>query len=376
LVKTLLANEKLATSIENKAKIGMYYAWLGFALEVYGKPQESYKYLYMALTIAEDTKDQLLLGFTNAWLAWACMDLGNLDEGVCHGEKALEIGQSFESEHHIYFFSKALNAIGQISYFTGNKSKAAEAGDLLIECGENKSNIRSQTLGYICAGLGHTLDGNFSSAIKAFNNADSLTADPVYSHYAKLFIAICHIQTGKLLEAEKILQTVVTFSKNLGFEIVGSPAEVYLAVIQIAKGKMQHGLNIVKESLRDAERNGKRSVVALFEYILGKVYLQMIGGNKSIDWTIIAKNIGFLAQTLPFASKKAEKHLNQAIKIATEIGGNFIRAQAYLDLSILHKTKKRKQQAKECILKSIKIFEKCEAETYLKQARDVFASLN
>jgi hypothetical protein len=47
----------------------------------------------------------------------------------------------------------------------------------------------------------------------------------------------------------------------------------------------------------------------------------------------------------------------------------------FLDWGLLHKAKKRKIQARECISKAIEIFEQCEAGMYLKQANEALESL-
>ena len=90
---------------------------------------------------------------------------------------------------------------------------------------------------------------------------------------------------------------------------------------------------------------------------------------------MIAKNIGFLIKNVTFAHKKAESHFNKAIEIFTKMGAKNFLAQAYLDLGLLHKAKKRTYKAKQCISEAIKIFEQCEAEIFLKQAKEIFASL-
>jgi hypothetical protein len=41
----------------------------------------------------------------------------------------------------------------------------------------------------------------------------------------------------------------------------------------------------------------------------------------------------------------------------------------------LHSIKGRKDKSRECISTAIKYFEKCNAETYLKQAREALASI-
>jgi tetratricopeptide (TPR) repeat protein len=97
------------------------------------------------------------------------------------------------------------------------------------------------------------------------------------------------------------------------------------------------------------------------------------GGQKSI--TFIAKNIGFLLKTMPFAAQKAEEHFQRAIETATEIGARCVLAQAYLDMGQLRLTKGRNDEARKYISDAIQLFEECEADVFLKQARETLASL-
>jgi hypothetical protein len=52
-----------------------------------------------------------------------------------------------------------------------------------------------------------------------------------------------------------------------------------------------------------------------------------------------------------------------------------VMGQAYLDLGILRRAKRRTAEARECLAQAIECFEECEAETWLKKAREVAASL-
>jgi hypothetical protein len=49
--------------------------------------------------------------------------------------------------------------------------------------------------------------------------------------------------------------------------------------------------------------------------------------------------------------------------------------QAYLDLGLLHRAKNRSDKARDCINHAIDLFEQCEAEVFLKQAKEVMESL-
>ena len=114
---------------------------------------------------------------------------------------------------------------------------------------------------------------------------------------------------------------------------------------------------------------------ARFDLVLGKVYSQIVEGSGPISLSTMAKNIGFLIKNVPFASKKAEEHFNRAIEVAKEIGAKVTMGMAYLDLGLLYKMKGKTEQAKKCISEAIQIFEKCEAEGFLKQAEEALASL-
>ena len=112
------------------------------------------------------------------------------------------------------------------------------------------------------------------------------------------------------------------------------------------------------------------------EYILGKIYLQIAVGENLPSFSILARNIGFMVKNVPAARKKAEDHFKRTIEIAKEVGAKSWIAVSYMDLGLLHKTKKQNDRAKDCISKAIELFEQCEAEIYLKQAKEALASLS
>ena len=97
--------------------------------------------------------------------------------------------------------------------------------------------------------------------------------------------------------------------------------------------------------------------------------MQIVQGAAPISLSIIFKNIGFLVKNVPFAGRKAEIHLRKAIECAKQMGAKGILGQAYLDLGLLHKIKKKKDESKKYLSKAISLFEECEADLYLKKAK-------
>ena len=132
---------------------------------------------------------------------------------------------------------------------------------------------------------------------------------------------------------------------------------------------------MLEEALKVYHETQRRYSVANIEYILGMVYLQIVDKSNPVSLTTMAENIGFILKNAPTAAKKAVEHFNRAIEVAKEIGAKGIEGQAYLDLGHLHKLKERRDQARDCFSKAIKLFEECETEIPLKKANEALASL-
>ncbi len=132
---------------------------------------------------------------------------------------------------------------------------------------------------------------------------------------------------------------------------------------------------MIEDALQTFINEERRFYIAFTEHIIGKIYSQIVEGAGPISPLSIAKNIGFLMKNVPFADKKAESHFNKSIEVAKEIGAKSLLGPVYLDLGLLHRAKKRTDQARECISEAIQIFEQFEAEVPLKQAKEALASL-
>ena len=373
LTELLSAHEALAESLNDKISLGMFYAWLGFARWSRGQARDSYEYLRKALEIGEEIRDQQVIGYACTWLTWTCADLGMLDEAIVFGERAQEISRSLESDQYLYF--KSLSGLGEAYFFMGETKKCFEAGNALLEYGQSHANIRSLVMGHGTTGLGYFLIGDFSSSIECLKKAIQVSADPYYAQVHGFYLSTCHILAGNFQEAEGILQELERFSQDFGNELIGTMAQLFLGVLLIAKGQMNQGLRMVEDAQRELVANDRKYIYVISHYLLGKLYLQIVKGAAKVSFPIVLKNIGFLVKNVPFAKQKAAANLNKAIEIAEEIGAKGFLGMAYLDLGLLHKAKGEKDKARECISTAAHLFEQCEAEVYLTQAREALESL-
>jgi tetratricopeptide (TPR) repeat protein len=366
-------HKSLAEALGDQEKLGMFYAWLGFGLWFREKYTTSYEYLSKAIQIGEEIGNQKVIGYGCNWLCWTCAELGLLDEAIMHGERAQEIAKILDSDQYLYF--KSLAALAHTYVIKGERKKALEAGKMLLEYGQKHSNIRSQHLGYFYIGYSHFIAGDFAQTIEYAQKALQTSVDPLYGVGGNLIAGFSHAFLGEFQKIDEMAKQISKFCRDVGCEVWGTLAEIMLGITYVANGQMSRGLKMV-EQVRDAyQKNKRRGTLVIPEYIIGKIYLQIVEGENLPSFSILARNIGFMVKNVPSAAKKAEDHYNKAIKIAKEVGTIIYLARAYLDLGLLHKAKKRNDQAKECISKAVELFEQCEAEVFLEQAKETLASL-
>ena len=65
----------------------------------------------------------------------------------------------------------------------------------------------------------------------------------------------------------------------------------------------------------------------------------------------------------------------QAIEVSKEIGAKGVLGSAYLGLGMLYGSQKKGKEAKECITEAIALFQECDAEVHLRNARQALESL-
>jgi class 3 adenylate cyclase/tetratricopeptide (TPR) repeat protein len=373
LTDLLNAHKELAESLDNRVRLGMFYAWLGFSLFFREKYTDSYEYLRKALELGQETGDQQVIGYACTWLAWTCPELGLLDGAISFGERAQEIAGVIPSDQYLYF--KSLAGIGFACCYGGERKRAMQAGTAILDYGRRHSNVRSMVLGHWIMGLNYLNDGNFLAAIECKKKAIKIAEDPFYSQFSRLTLGMAYAQNGQFQEAEGPLKEVMSYSRDFGCELLETLASATLGLISIAKGQMSQGLKMAERALQACLENQRRCQYAILECALGQVYLQIVDKTAPVSLPMIAKNIGFIIRNVPSAGKKAEEHFNKAIEVSQEIGAKGTLGRAYLDLGLLNKAKGKTDQARDYITKAIQALEQCGSDAYLRQAKEALESL-
>lgn len=373
LTELLMIHKGLAESAGDRTRLGMYYASLGFALRCREEFNVSYEHLKMALQIGEETCSSQVIGYACSQLGWTCAELGLLDEAVEFGESAREICTQLESDYFLFCIS--LFGLGQAYWYRGECKKAMDVGKALLEFGIRNSHIRSMVCGHWSMGHSHFIRGDFPSAIECYKQAVEVSVDPYYSQIPKTLLGYAYVSNRQFDKAEEILKEVQSFSEKFGAEIIGTAAHGLLGMVLTGTGHLSKGVEQLEDVRKAFFEKNRRCLYAASENTLGRVYFEMAHGKAPKDPWMMVRNLGFLAKTAPVASKKAEGYFTTAAETAKEIGAKSILAQSYLNLGLLYKARDKKEKARGFVEESIKIFEQCEADVYLKQAKETLTSL-
>lgn len=253
-----------------------------------------------------------------------------------------------------------------------------ELGDELIKVSQRHPNITHlycNSTGHWINGFAHQLNGDYVSSIECCKKAIQVSQHPWATNLARSLLGPMYVYQVQVQEAEDTLRQVINYSDKYGCEIIGIPSKIYLGATLMAQGRMGQGWKMMEEGEGCVLECGRKHVYALLECIRGELYLQIVQRAVPISLSTIIRNIGFIVKNVPFADKKAEKHLNNAIKLAREIGVQGTMGMACLDLGLLHKAKGRTDKARNNLSEAIQLFEQCGIEGYLGQAREALASL-
>jgi tetratricopeptide (TPR) repeat protein len=365
-------HKDLAKSLEDKAKTGMFYAWFGISHYMAGESKNSYDFLLQGLELGEKAGDQKAVGYACAWLPFTCAELGLFDEGIEYGDRAQKIAESFPSDQYLFF--KSLAGLCNVYWFRGNTKKVFEGAKRLLEYGEKFANSRSKAFGHWNFSFGHYVAGDIKSAIKSNKLAIEVASDPLYSQCFKTSLGFLYFVNGQFKEAENTLLSCIDFCEKNGIGQFAIICQYMLSPVLIAKGQMQRGIESLEKARKNLMSNQRRWNLAFSEHILGEINSQISSGSKP-SLTIVAKNIGFFVRNVPFATKKAEVHFKKATELFKEMGVKSHLGVVYLSLGLLFKRSRRPAQSKQCIMEAINIFQECEAEANLKQAKEALDSL-
>jgi class 3 adenylate cyclase/tetratricopeptide (TPR) repeat protein len=373
LEKLLTQYITLAESLEDKERCGMFYVCLGISFWAAEKFNQSYHYLQKALRHGEATGNKRITSHAYAWLGWTSAELGLPIEALYCGEKARKMSVDVNWEHYPNYHS--WDSDGYAYWVLGACSQMRALGKTLLEHGKSIASIRCTTWGHTLNAWSAMISGDFTSAIGYNKLALKTSTDPLYTQFPRLCLGMSYVSQGEFEKAKEPLEEVLDFSRRLGCDYIGTPAQCFLSVVLVAEGKFAQGFRMLKGAQKKWLEQNAPWRCTFSELIFGELYSALAGRKTPISFASIVKNIGFLVQNLPFARQKAENHYKRALVSAQKVGAKAMEGQAQLGLGKLYSGTGKRDKARDCFSSAIELFEECEAETFLRKAREARSSL-
>jgi class 3 adenylate cyclase/tetratricopeptide (TPR) repeat protein len=373
MAELLLVHVKLAESLDDKARKGVYYAWLGHATFWQGaKLQDSYRYLHQALALGDQTDNQQVIGLACSFLIKTCAEMGYLEEAVRFEKRTQEMLGLFESNP--FFYITYYSGKGYIGWFLGDRQRLHESAQGLLDYGQKISSLRCQMVGNLLMGFRHFVDLDMELAVEHTQKVIT-QGDPYHAIFGKLLLGMFLVQRREFERAEDLLTQVIAYSETEQTEYLKTTANLFLGVSLAAQGQLAQGIRLVESVSREFMEFHRSVFASLSEFILGNIFLQIFQGSGKKDLAAFCKNFGFLMKNLPFAGKKAERHLTKAVQLARQTGARGFLGQPCLQLGVLFKLRGRRAKAKEYVSEAIRVFEECGFEAHLNHARELLDTL-
>lgn len=369
LLELLRKNESLAETAQDKARQGMFAAWMGWALFFRQRRHDAHRYLLRALSLGESADDPRVIAYACTWLAGSCAALSQYDNGIAYGERAQELALTMPEEHFLYFKSVAMTGFNYS--LMGDVVNTRDLGERLVKYAKRSGNPRSFMFGYWLISDGFANSGDFDAAMRTSEKAVYDLKDPFYLLHARAIHGVKCVLNGNL---NPMLEEAIDVSRIQGNEFLVNWWGGFLGLGRVIQGRMSEGMKMIEKCSQRSLENEDINVQRLGEVIKGKIYLKMaIGPPPPI--AVMLKNLVFLLTHLPFAPRRAEVLLENAARFYGETGAYGFRAQILLDLGLLHRAKKRKQKAIACLTEAESLFDQAGAEVFLSQTRLLLGEL-
>jgi len=372
LVNLLQVNEARAVTLGDKARLGMFYSWMGLGLQCMERAKDAREYLVDSLKIGEEIGDDKIIGYACTWMSMTCSDLGLLEDAVKYGQRAHEVSKRIRFDPFLFLSSLRVMAVAY--FFKGDCRKIDSIAKSMLGYGERQSDNRASAMGNIYMGVGYFSGGNMPSALEPLKKGILISPDPLLSCTGKMALGAAYFLEGNIEEAEKNWLEVHKHCEEHGAGTAGALSRAALSSVYLVKGELSRGVKMGEELIGWFEENENRYRLALYLYWIGNVYLKMARRKGTTDISFLARNFRFIMRNILVAGKKAEENLKRSAEVARSIGAIGILGQASLGLGLLYKEKGKAGEAETYILEAIEAFEKCGATGYLKQAREALAA--
>ncbi|MEJ2155145.1 MAG: adenylate/guanylate cyclase domain-containing protein [Desulfobacteraceae bacterium] len=361
LQKLFDTHQPVVESLSDRSRLGMYSAWQGWILWHRGYYEAAYQKMRKALELGEKANDSNVVSHACTWLTWTSADTGRLDEAVEYADRAIQLYDDGQTRSPYVYFN-SLAGKGYACWHRGERSSTAAIGERLLEFGHLHANVRSQVLGHSCRGWSHLISGDLKNAEASFEKAVQISVDPWYARFPKLALGYGYTAAGAAESAEPLLQELIEFSVTNGAEFLGTTARFFQELCHITPANTTEKLHFCEQQLEDWRQNNSWLRYVICGHLIARTFFRLSDQapapptSDQDDWHA-------------YAIGRAEHWYSICIEKTQDQGAVLLQALSWLGMGRCHVATHKSEAAAHAVGQALHLFEKCEAEHYLAQAK-------
>jgi class 3 adenylate cyclase/tetratricopeptide (TPR) repeat protein len=343
----LTHHEPMAIELGNQALLGALYSRMGNCDFGFGNFDQGIKTLTKAAKLCEAARNVEDAGYAYAWLGWNHLYRGHYDRVLAVKEDLLRM---MERQFNPRWYVRGLCGASRACICLGRWDQAVKEAEKALKVAEESLNNSLVVFAAWTLSMAYTLKGDLGRGVEygelALQKAVT-PADKAWAHRG-LGWALCRAgEANKGVELLDAALAIVQPSRHMPTEI---PTTCILGAAYWLAGEDEKAREALEEGLEIANRCGAKYYAGFAQRLLGEMDLK----------------------TNP---AQAKIHFERSIAVLQEIKAENELALAYVSYGCLHKQRKQIAQAKEYLMKALKIFERLGTLLEPNKVREILAEL-
>jgi class 3 adenylate cyclase/tetratricopeptide (TPR) repeat protein len=234
----------------------------------------------------------------------------------------------------------------------GLTDQARSFANAVISRGRARNDPRALGIGLWLLGWFDIMDERFEDALEHAEEGISASLSALDRMVNNQVKGIALVSIGRVSEGVPLLSEIrrECVRNDWVYNLVGT--DLILSISAVLEGRFAEGVKGIERYIAWNDREKYRLGADWGRIYLAEVYLELLAGKQRPPFRVLVRNSVFLIRTLPFAARRALDLLTHAAKNAQFSPEGVFLARINMDLGLLHKVKKRRDDARHYLEKA------------------------
>jgi class 3 adenylate cyclase/tetratricopeptide (TPR) repeat protein len=347
-------------------------AWLGEAYLNAARFDEAERVLDRARAIGEELEDEECIAYAmwdQMWLYMVTPD-GRPNDAI--DTMAQRVLQAAERLKDPYLETLTYLLLSTDGLQRGHAALAGKWAAKLIELGRRRRYPPAQSLGWVCSALAASYAEDHEKGLVDAK----LAIGTSHGHFERIMAesaqGVVLVGAGRPVEALSILERLRREVITASYLVQLTTIEIPCGVAMVLSGDYAGGVADLENTLARFSAWRNKRMLASGHLALGEVYLSLATSGKSPAPEMLRQNASFAAPAIPSVEGRALRHLEEAVRYASEADTPGLLAQGLADLGLLSKWGGQLAPAREFFEQARAIAEELGAKTLVSRIDAAF----